>query len=157
MDIIVELVKLAAVGILAGAFASYLNNRDHRQKKWWELRVEAYKNAIEALSDLLHFFNSQYNAEIEKKDLSPEQVLELTKQRQEGYKKIRLAADTGAFLFSQEAANILKDYISEMETQYLTKLDYADAGWASTKNCLKAIVECSKKDLHLKNAFYDRA
>lgn len=157
MDLILELVKLAAVGILAGAFASYLNNRDHRQKKWWELRVEAYKNAIEALSELLHFFNSQYNAEIQKKDLSSEQLLELTKQRQEGYKKIRLAADTGAFLFSAEAAEILNNYISEMETQYLTKFYYADAGLSSTKKCLKTIVDCSKKDLHLKNAFYDRA
>ena len=44
-------------------------NRDHRQKKWWELGINAYQNVIGALSELFQYFDIYYNAETEKREL----------------------------------------------------------------------------------------
>jgi hypothetical protein len=65
MDTALEILKLGMVGLIAGLFSSVLANRDHRQRKWWELRVTAYQNAIEALSDLVYYYDKQYEVEIE--------------------------------------------------------------------------------------------
>lgn len=42
IDVALELLKLASVGVVAGLFSSIVANRDHRQRKWWELRITAY-------------------------------------------------------------------------------------------------------------------
>jgi len=55
MDSILELIKLVGAGLIAGLFSSALANKNHRQRKWWELRVTAYQNAIDALSDLIYY------------------------------------------------------------------------------------------------------
>nr|WP_075519007.1 hypothetical protein [Moritella viscosa]SHO17368.1 Putative uncharacterized protein [Moritella viscosa] len=60
-SVLLELLKLGFVGVIAGLFASFLANRDFRNKKWWELRVSAYKTAIEALSDLVHYYECHLN------------------------------------------------------------------------------------------------
>jgi len=64
IDTTLELIKLASVGFIAGLFSSVIANRDHRQRKWWELRVSAYQNAIEALSDLVYYYDTRLNAEM---------------------------------------------------------------------------------------------
>lgn len=153
MDVILELIKLASVGILAGAFTSYMANRDHRQKKWWELRVQAYKEVIESLSELFQYFDTYYNAEVAKEKLTEEQKIELSNIWKNGYRKVRIAADTGAFLYSPEVEKALSEFVTEMEVRYLTFFDHLDCGWESTKKCLDVLVKCSKNDLQLKSAF----
>lgn len=60
MELAAELLKLGVVGLIAGIFSSWLANKDYRYRKWWELRVAAYQGAIEALSDIAHYYNSHY-------------------------------------------------------------------------------------------------
>jgi len=57
MNAILELLKLALVGLISGVFSYYLTFRKHRFEKWWELRVTAYQEVIAALSDL-HYSES---------------------------------------------------------------------------------------------------
>ena len=66
---LLELLKLSIVGLIAGLFASFIQNRDHRQRKWWEMRVQAYQNAIEALSDLAYYYDKHLDAEMEAREL----------------------------------------------------------------------------------------
>lgn len=46
-----ELAKMGGTGLVAGLFTAWVTMRDHRDKKWWELRVTAYQIVIDALSD----------------------------------------------------------------------------------------------------------
>ena len=69
MELTFELIKLAVVGLIAGLFSSIIANKDHRQRKWWELRVSAYQNAIESLSDLVYYYDVHYSATIEYRQL----------------------------------------------------------------------------------------
>ena len=57
VDTLIELTKLGFVGLIAGLFSSVLSNRDYRQRKWFEMRVKAYQNAIEALSDIVYYYD----------------------------------------------------------------------------------------------------
>jgi hypothetical protein len=58
MELANEIFKLVAVGIVSGLFSAYLANRKHRSQKWWELKVSSYQQLIEALSDLIYYFDT---------------------------------------------------------------------------------------------------
>lgn len=154
MEAILELIKLASVGLIAGLFSSVLANRGYRQRKWWELRVAAYQNAIEALSDMVYYYEKHYTALIEHREL-PEQFQEgLEKHWALAYPKIRKFADSGAFLFSVEVNTALQDFMkNEHEDSYFEHLD--SKLYKATK-CLARLVECSKADLKLKPSWLER-
>jgi len=154
MEAILELLKLALVGLVSGLFSCYLSSRKHRSEKWWELRVTAYQEAIAALSDLYHYFHSYSNIEISGRDISDEKKKELKLFWDNGYHKVRKAADAGAFLFSSEAETALKLFIKGEQEHYDTYFEYLDGRCVDAKKCLDALVSCSKADLRLQNNYF---
>jgi hypothetical protein len=47
MKTVLELSKLAIIGIVSGLLSYYLlSSRKHKSEKWWELRITAYQEAI---------------------------------------------------------------------------------------------------------------
>jgi hypothetical protein len=153
METFLELLKLGSVGVIAGLFSSYIANRDHRHKKWWELRVVAYQDLIEALSDLNHYFGSMYKAEIENSEMSEEHEKELRKYWDSSYHKIRLAADSGAFLYSDEVNDALKDFMNMRNARHDTWFEYLDENLVIVEKCLNAVVSLSKNDLKVKSSW----
>lgn len=148
---IAELIKLAVVGLISGLFSYYLSDRKHRFEKWWEMRVTAYQEAIAALSDLYHYFNSYSDIEMSQRNISDEKKKELKLFWDTGYHKVRKAADAGAFLFSAEAEAALKTFIKGEQDHYDTYFEYVDGRSVDAKKCLAALVSCSKTDLRLKD------
>ena len=121
--VIGELIKLASVGIIAGLFTSFVANRDHRYKKWWELRVDAYQQLIEALSDIAHYYECHYLAEIT-------------------YRKL-----------SNEAKGELAKFIHSANEEHQTRDEHLDHNLHAAKKCLIAVVNASKKDLMVKESW----
>lgn len=146
-SLLLELVKLAVVGLIAGLFASFMQNKDHRQRKWWEMRVLAYQNAIEALSDLAYYYDKHMDAEIESRDLHPEFAARLAAFQEQAFPKLRKYADSGAFLFSDRANAALKQLIEDEDAQ--SYFEHLDANLAKAKLCLSELIACSKVDLKL--------
>ena len=153
-DTLLELIKLASVGIIAGVFSSALANRDHRQRKWWELRVAAYQGVIEALSDLVYYYDKHYNAAIESRDLSEEFEKKLSAYWEQSFPRVRKAADSGAFLFSDKANAALRDFMQDKKTEWY--IEHLDITLSKAKKCLANLVECSKEDLKLKPSWLER-
>lgn len=153
-DAIAELIKLAGVGLIAGLFSSVLATRDHRQRKWWELRVAAYQNAIEALSDLVYYYDKHYTAETQYRELTQESTDELNVYWKQAFPKVRKYADSGAFLFSAEANAALQDLmVADNEETYI---DHLETNLAKARSCLTRLIDCSKVDLKLKTSLLDR-
>jgi hypothetical protein len=155
IDTVLKIFKLAGVGLTAGLFSSVLANRDHRQRKWWELRVSAYQNAIEALSDLVYIYDCQIEATMANRDIPEKLDKELDAYWEQSYPKIRKFADSGALLFSDEANNALRelirdDYNNDFNFEYLEHKQHV------TEKCLNSLVECSKVDLKLKPILIER-
>lgn len=145
--LLLELIKLSAVGLIAGLFSSFIANRDHRNRKWWEMRVSAYQNAIEALSDLAYYYDRHMNAEIESRELSQEFSVKLAAFKDQAFPKVRKYADSGAFLFSERANAALRKFVEDDYAQ--SYFDHLDTNLDKAKTCLKELVECSKVDLKL--------
>lgn len=149
-----ELLKLAAVGITAGLFSYIVASHDHRQRKWWELRVAAYQNAIEALSDLVYYYDIHFSAEIEYRELSQESKIKLDTFWEQAFPRVRKYADSGAFLFSEDANAALREFMTvDNEPSYF---DHLDNRLAKACKCLNRLVECSKIDLRLKLTVLER-
>ncbi len=153
MDTIVELLKLGLVGLIAGMFSAYMTNRGHRNKKWWELRVAAYQSVIGALSDLTHYYDTRYKAEIEYRDLSEEHEIELRKFWNDSYHKVRKAADSGVFLFSEEVNLALKEFIDLKNQNHLTYFEHLDSYSDVADKCLKTVVSSANSDLRVKDTW----
>ena len=154
MEIILEFLKLGIVGLIAGLFSSRLANRDYRHRKWWELRVKAYQDAIEALSDIVHYYEKHYKAEIEYRELPEDFKKKISDFWDESYPKVRRLADSGAFLFSTRANAALKEFMRDDDEQ--TYIEHLDNNLAKSEKCLAELVSCSKEDLRLKESFLSR-
>lgn len=154
MDTVLEFLKLGIVGLIAGLFSSVLANRDHRQRRWWELRVTAYQNAIEALSDLVYYYNKHFSAEIEYRELPKDFKKKLDAYWEESFPRVRKFADSGAFLFSERANAALRELMRD--DNELTYIHHLDNNLAKAKRCLNELIECSKTDLKLKPGLMGR-
>ncbi|SCK24050.1 hypothetical protein [Vogesella sp. LIG4] len=154
IDAVLELVKLGSVGIVAGLFSSILANHDHRQRKWWEMRVGAYQNAIEALSDLVYYYDVHFNAEIEYRELSEDFKQKLNAYWEQSFPKVRKYADSGAFLFSDKANAALSELMTDDDEP--TYFEHLDNNLTKARKCLNQLVECSKVDLKLKPSLLER-
>lgn len=154
MDGTLELMKLGVVGLIAGLFSSALANRDHRQKRWWELRVAAYQSAIEALSDLVYYYDKHWTAEIRQHELTEEFKAQLSSTWDTSFHKVRRLADSGAFLFSEEANSALTEFMRDEEAQ--SYFEHIDMDLTKAKRCLSSLVACSKVDLKLKASLFNR-
>lgn len=148
MDTALELLKLGVVGLIAGLFSSVIANRDHRQRRWWELRVTAYQNAIEALSDLVYYYDRNFSAAIEYRELHEDFKEKLDAYWEESFPKVRKFADSGAFLFSERANAALRELMKDDDEP--TYIEHLDNKLAKAKYCLNELIECSKTDLKLK-------
>ena len=153
MDTIVEIIKLGIVGTIAGLFSAYIATRGHRNKKWWELRVAAYQSVIEALSDLTHYYNRKYKAEIEHRELSKEYEEEIGKFWDESYHKVRKAADSGVFLFSEEVNHALKEFMELKNEDHHTYFEHLDSYLAVAEKCLKTVVSSANRDLRVRDTW----
>jgi hypothetical protein len=154
MDTVFEILKLGIVGLIAGLFSSVLANRDHRQRKWWELRVSAYQNAIEALSDVVYYYERHFKAEIEHRALPEDFKKQLDDYKEKTFPKIRKFADSGAFLFSEPVNAALREFMEDDDEP--TYFEHLDNNLAKARKCLNQLVECSKTDLKLGSSFLGR-
>lgn len=149
MELANEIFKLVAVGIVSGLFSAYLANRKHRSQKWWELKVSSYQQLIEALSDLIYYFDTNYIAETEQREYSEEFKIKLSKFWDEGYHKVRKYSDSGAFVFSKEVNDSLLEFTKTNSERPDTYFEYLDNNLFIAKKCLKTITTAAKKDLKI--------
>lgn len=153
-----ELLKLGTVGVITGLFSAFISNQTHQYKIWWELKLNAYQTTIEALSDLGYCINlalsNIYKYVEEGKASMSDESYDIWRK---SYQQVRKSVDSSSFLFSKEAELVLKEFsnkIKECENideddhgaKYLFELECLSG---KPEECLKELVKCSKKDLHL--------
>ena len=105
---------------------------------------------------MFHYFDTYYDAETAHLNLPDKKKEELSETWKNGFSKIRKAADSGGFLFSDEAEKALKDFVESMRTRQDSYFEHLDNGYVEVKKCLKRLVDCSKTDLKLKEDLIDK-
>lgn len=152
-SVLFDLLKMTGAGLVAGLFSAFMGSKDHRFKKWWELRVVAYQAVIDALSDMVYGYESKFRAEIEGRELTKETEARLSDLISEAFTRVRKASDSGAFLFSNEANEALAQLMNTWNDDHETYQDRLDSMQSATKQCLSRFVSLSKKDLSLNRHF----
>jgi hypothetical protein len=146
MEMLFEIIKLLLVGLLAGFSSSYFALGRYKHEKWWEMRVTAYKDCIEELSDLSanYKYNLDHWMETSQMDTS---TARKTVSGDEN--KVRKLRDMGAFLFSKEAVDALTVYVeTNIEWEPSLQPDEVYGTYAkASKKCLEQFVAISIKDL----------
>lgn len=148
-EIAVELAKLAGVGLVAGLFSSWLATRDHRDRQYWQLRVDAYRSVIEALSDLVYYHDRHLEMAVQQSDRPEDDSKDLEASWKVAFSRVRRSADAGAFLFSEDATKALRVFILPVDPN-MGFVEIVESQLKEAKKCLEAVVACSKKDLKLK-------
>lgn len=148
MDLIVELLKLGVVGFLSGVFGALLALRRYKHEKWWEMRVEAYRSVIENLSDLVAIYEERNR----NWELSSSEPASVSQEIRIATIQIRKHRDLGAFLFSNEAVDILTSF-ADFDVDYYSIGDPSD--WygpfsLKSRQCLEEMVVLSRRDLDVK-------
>jgi hypothetical protein len=147
MELIVELIKLGSVGILSGIFSAIIALRRYRHEKWWEMRVDAYRSGIEALSDLVIHYELRLR-NWEREPIEPEVVsAEIASARS----KVRKLRDMGAFVFSSEAENALNEFVEfDIPEEHVSDPgDIYDPLSRIAKKSLQELITVSRKDLKI--------
>lgn len=147
MEIIFELIKLVIVGLVSGFFSAFIALRLHQNKKWWELRVEAYKSLIEALAELNYYYGTRFSAEINGRELKKEEKTELKKILDDNYYKVKKTVYSGGYLYSKEVNETLRDFMKRKNKEHESYFNYLDYNSSVVNDCLEKIVFLAKKDL----------
>jgi hypothetical protein len=149
MEMLFEIIKLLLVGLLAGFSSSYFALGRYKHEKWWEMRVTAYKDCIEELSDLSanYKYNLDHWMETSQMDTS---TARKTVSGDEN--KVRKLRDMGAFLFSKEAEDALTTYVeTNIDWDHVADPDDIYGPYAkASRKCLEKFVAISIKDLSIK-------
>jgi len=133
--------------LLNASADAHLHQLRGHSEKWWEIRANAYQTLIEALSDLVHFYECHYNAEIENRELNDSSQKKLSKLLDDSYPIVRKSADSGTLLFSDEVNEALMTFIKCSKDDYDSVLEDLDAHLYEAKNCLETVVAASIRDL----------
>ena len=143
---------LAFAASMFAAGASVYNSRFGRfaGERWWDLKVKAYSRIIEALSALVYYYEEQYDAEINCRNLTDSHKKEIAEHWRKGYAEIKRVTAIGAFLISPEAESALQKMRNEKDNGIHLNdwFGQLDADYAATRDCLRAIVDAAKKDIH---------
>ena len=152
-----NIVTLAAAGL---AFVASITNivvslyiarlgRFARQR-WWERKVQAYADIIEALADLVYYHAEHYDAELEHHhEMSATHKAEIEEHWKKSYAALKKATAIGAFLISSDAEAALQTMWKE-QGKGVHPGDFfglVESSYVAAQNCLAALVEAAKADL----------
>jgi hypothetical protein len=151
-----NIVTLAAAGLtfvasIITVVVSAYNARLERfaRQRWWERKVQADTDIIEALADLMYYYEEYYDAEVEHQEMSEPHKARIAEHWKRGYAAIKKATAVGEFLISSEAEATLRKMWRE-KGKGVHPNDFfglVESDYIAARDCLKAVIEAAKTDL----------
>lgn len=149
-----SLVTLVAAGLallaslVATAVSLYTTRfRRFTSQRWWTLKAEAYIRLVEALSDLVEYYEHHYRQRTEGEAPYiglPEEIHERWKQ---GKRQVAKATNMGAFLISAAAHAALRDFQAEPNIHPEDIDGLIEHDYDAAKKCIDQIVLAARQDL----------
>ena len=152
MEIFLKILSGVAIAGLSSWITVHLSLKRFRTEKWWEKKTQAYSNLLGVIHDAKAFAEKNLQAEYRSRELSEEEDKDLRAKSQAAEAEIYRAMDVGAFYFSQEAIECLKQYKKESSEagQDNSWVLYLQEDLDATNKCLSAMIEIARKDLQVK-------
>jgi len=150
-----QILITGAIGLITTVAAAYLSARWAVRwalhQKWWERKLSAYIEIIDALHDLLRYSSICAEEYWDNTEEHPEKE-KFGTQYSEAYWKIQKMTDVGPFIISKAAADILKTLREKPQLAWNDNplCEIYDADCAHYREALNGIKRCAMKDLKIK-------
>ncbi len=138
------------VAVTTAFLTIWLSLRRFYREKWWEAKMRAYSDVIQALHHMKWDLEISLRAHEEGRDTDTDYHKAWSAKHSAAWEEIRKQTDVGEFLFSPKAVELLQMLSNEArhETnegyfQYLEKIQVA------VEKCLPAIKAAARTDLGL--------
>ena len=145
------------VAITTAGVTVWLSLRRYYREKWWEAKMRAYTDVIQALHHMKRDLDISLAAEVQGRDAETEYHKQWQKRHQEAWDKIREQMDVGEFLYSPMTVRIIQTLIREAKSDpnesYFERLEKLQA---AVDRCLPAIKTAARKDLGLPSIRVDK-
>ena len=148
-----ELLISILSGVLISVITSYLTAKFAISKfyteKWWERKEQAYTEIINALYDMVQFYQVFKEDYGQDDFISQERSLELHQRHSEGFRRVRRATDLATLYMSDDASKLLKKLRERagLHEQTNPMWDVYEDEYNSHSNALDKLIMIAKKDL----------
>ena len=149
-EIVLTLLKGIGIAAASSFITVRLSIKQFRTQRWWEKKVEAYQNIIEAFHKSKKFESEHLTAEFKGREVDEDRGAELVKQSKEAYEEISRACDVGRFLLSDKAVSILDEFKKKYDNQprYENWLESLAEDWSLADHYMKEFIAEAQKDVH---------
>src|SRR6266498_885711 len=143
--------------ILISAITSWITVRlslkQFYSERWWDRKHEAYTSIIDALSDLVNYYDMFSDEALGIIKISDDRKKEMNELSKKVHAVLRKATSMGNFVISKDANLALKQYWEVPEKKRDPNDWYGELedDYVKAKAVLEKMVECAKKDLNGSN------
>jgi len=145
--------RVLPVGITA-LIAFWLALRKFKTEKYWELRLEAYNELVNALEEMFSYVDAKIEHNMSERILNDDEQKSLAEKWKTGREYVRKAKRIGRLLLSESALEIVDlDKRFKVATKGIDENDWfsqMDAEWSVLRSVINELITQSKKDLGLK-------
>lgn len=146
----------AAVSIvvawLAASLAAKLTLQRFYKERIWERKAVAYTTILEALYVWLDFYGTHFEAAIERRDLKPERVEELSRQKIEARSVMMRSIEGQTWLLGSELNDAIATMDRALRQQKTSWEEELDDAWGAVRDAKVTITALARKDLAISEA-----
>ena len=150
--LLVNLVVGVVVAVISAYLTVLLAMRRFRTQQWWVRKVDAYMAMLDALHHAKGVTAMRLSEIEEHREYRNEHREQMQKKGSVAFGEIQKAVDTGSFLLSNKANEILKKLIRALREPHNADdyYDHLGASFAAIEACLKELPVAARKDLGMK-------
>ena len=151
MELITTIIGAIVISFVSSWITVQLSLRRFQAEKWWEIRVNTYKQLIGAFHDCKVFSETYWNAEQDgwHWEISNKDREILSRRFEEAMREIKRATDLAGFLLSDEALTRLKKFQKERR-EAIDEGEFTRMLFRQMKvsdSCLQDLIEIARRDL----------
>jgi hypothetical protein len=144
-----EIILSAIVGIISAILTAKLSLRKVYSEKWWDKKEKAYTEIIEALYEIMQYFEFARDEAEQNRESSDKTIIKYQEKYSIAYWKLKKATTIGEFIILSEGARILNELKTRPKLSYRNNApwDIYQDEYEAHKEALDKIIKIAKNDL----------
>lgn len=151
---ILKLLLQALISVGAAFLAAWMATRRFRDEKWWEKKVTAYGELVDALHRMKWPASENIDAVIENRDVSDEDNEILWQEFKQARRNVWRIAESSSFLISSEVLSAVQTMEQALSSARNAQswFDHLNEQYGAVNTCVNKIKEIGAKELGIRNA-----
>lgn len=143
----VSAVVSIVVAWLAVSLAASPTLQRFYKERIWERKANAYTTILEALFVWLDYYGTHFEAAIERRDLTPERIAELSKQKTKARTAMMRSVEGQRWLLGSELNDAIDTMDRALRQQKNSLEEELDDAWGAVRDARVTITALARKDL----------